>query len=90
MKKDKTAFHRLKLFTGITLCYIMTSCNGQANIGYKQNVIKKINLYLLIQILKLTNLTIRLVALYPPYYKTVKAIFGLELKMVRLNYLEIH
>jgi ligand-binding sensor domain-containing protein len=41
MKKDKTAFHRLKLFTGITLCYIMTSCNGQANIGYKQNVIKK-------------------------------------------------
>ena len=41
MKKDKTAFHRLKLFTGITLCFIMTSCNGQANNGDKQNVIKE-------------------------------------------------
>ena len=41
MKKEKTPFHGLKLFTGIALCFIMTSCNGQANNGYKQNVMKE-------------------------------------------------
>jgi ligand-binding sensor domain-containing protein len=41
MKKEKTPFHEIKLFTGIALCFIMTSCNGQANNGDKQNVIKE-------------------------------------------------
>ena len=41
MKKEKTPFHGIKLFTGIALCFILTSCNGQANHGDKQNVIKE-------------------------------------------------
>jgi ligand-binding sensor domain-containing protein len=41
MKKDKTPFHGIKLFTGIALCIIMASCYGQANNGDKQNVIKE-------------------------------------------------
>jgi len=39
MKKEKTPFHGIKLFTGIALCFIMASCNGQANNGDKQNLI---------------------------------------------------
>ncbi|MBK9253903.1 MAG: hypothetical protein IPM42_00295 [Saprospiraceae bacterium] len=41
MKKENTPFYGIKLFTGIALCTIMTSCNGQANNGDKQNVIKQ-------------------------------------------------
>ncbi len=41
MKKEKTPFHGIILFTGIALCIIMTSCSGQANNGDKQNVIKE-------------------------------------------------
>jgi ligand-binding sensor domain-containing protein len=41
MKREKTPFRGIRLFTGITLCYIMTSCTGQANNGDKQNVIKE-------------------------------------------------
>jgi ligand-binding sensor domain-containing protein len=39
MKKEKTPFHRITVFTGIAFCFIMTSCNGQANNGDKQNMI---------------------------------------------------
>jgi len=41
MKKEKTPFHVIKLLTGIALCFILTSFNGQANNGDKQNVIKE-------------------------------------------------
>lgn len=41
MKKEKTPFHGIKLLAGITLCFIMTSCNGQANNGEKQNGLKE-------------------------------------------------
>ncbi|MBK6905505.1 MAG: hypothetical protein IPH04_22570 [Saprospirales bacterium] len=41
MKKEKTPFHGIKLFTGIALCFILASCNGQANNDDKQNVIKQ-------------------------------------------------
>ncbi len=41
MKKEKTPFHGIKLFTGIALCFILTSCNGQATNGDKQNVTKE-------------------------------------------------
>ncbi|MBK6903665.1 MAG: hypothetical protein IPH04_12905 [Saprospirales bacterium] len=41
MKKEKTPIHGIKLFTGIALCFILTSCNGQANNDDKQNVIKQ-------------------------------------------------
>ena len=41
MKKEKTPFHGIKLFTGMSLCFILTSCNGQVNNGDKQNVIKE-------------------------------------------------
>jgi ligand-binding sensor domain-containing protein len=41
MKKEKTTFHGIKLFTGIALCFIMTSCNGQANNSDKQIIIKE-------------------------------------------------
>lgn len=39
MKKEKTPFHRITLITGIAFCFIMTSCNGQANNGDKQNIL---------------------------------------------------
>jgi ligand-binding sensor domain-containing protein len=39
MKKEKTTFHRIKIFIGIALCLIMTSCNGQANNSDIQNII---------------------------------------------------
>ena len=41
MKKSKTPFHGIKLFTGIALYIIITSCNRQANNGDKQNVIEE-------------------------------------------------
>jgi len=41
MKKGRTPFYKFKLFVAITLSFIMTSCNGQANNGDKQNVIKQ-------------------------------------------------
>jgi ligand-binding sensor domain-containing protein len=41
MKIAKTPFHRIRLITGIVLCIIMTSCNGQANNDDKQSVIKQ-------------------------------------------------
>jgi len=41
MKKEKSPFHLIKLITGITLCFISTSFNGQANNGDKQKVIKE-------------------------------------------------
>jgi ligand-binding sensor domain-containing protein len=41
MKKEKTPFQVTKLLTGIALCFILTSCNGQANNGDKQNIIKE-------------------------------------------------
>ena len=41
MKKQKTQFYKIKLLTGIALCIIMTSCNGQANNGDKQNETKE-------------------------------------------------
>ena len=41
MKIEKTPFHRIRLITGIVLCIIMTSCNGQANNDDKQSVIKQ-------------------------------------------------
>jgi ligand-binding sensor domain-containing protein len=41
MKKEKTPFYKFKLFVAIPLCFIMTSFNGQANNGDKQNVIKQ-------------------------------------------------
>ena len=41
MKKQKTKFYKIKLLAGIALCIIMTSCNGQANNGDKQNAIKE-------------------------------------------------
>ncbi len=41
MKKKETPFNRIKLYTGIALCIIMTSWNGHANNGDKQNVIKE-------------------------------------------------
>lgn len=33
MKKEKKPFYKFKLFVGITLGFIMTSFNGQANNG---------------------------------------------------------
>ncbi|MBK8482976.1 MAG: hypothetical protein IPL31_01105 [Saprospiraceae bacterium] len=41
MKKKNAPFHGIELFTGIALCFILTSCNGQANNGDKQNVTKE-------------------------------------------------
>ena len=41
MKKHKTQFYKIKLLAGIALCIIMTSCNGQANNGDKQNATKE-------------------------------------------------
>ncbi len=41
MKKVKTPFYGIKLFTGIALCIIMTSFNGQANNDDKQTVIEE-------------------------------------------------
>ncbi len=41
MKKEKTPFNGIKLFIGIALCMIMTSCNGQVSNGDKQNAIKQ-------------------------------------------------
>ncbi len=41
MKKRKTPFYRIKLFTGFALYFIITSCNGQVNNGDKQNVLKQ-------------------------------------------------
>ena len=41
MKKKKAAFLGIDFFTGIALCFILTSFNGQANNGDKQNIIKE-------------------------------------------------
>ena len=41
MKKENTPFYGIKLLTGIALCFILASFNGQANNGDKQNVIKE-------------------------------------------------
>ncbi len=41
MKKEKTPFYGIKLFTGIALYFIMTSCIGQGNNSDKQNVIEE-------------------------------------------------
>lgn len=41
MKKEKTIFQVIKLLTGIALCFILTSFNGQAKNGEKQNVMKE-------------------------------------------------
>ena len=41
MKKMKVSFHGIKLFTGIAICFILTSCNGQTNNGDKQHIIKE-------------------------------------------------
>lgn len=41
MKKEKTPFHEIKLFTGIALCFVMSLCNGQANNRDKQDEVPK-------------------------------------------------
>ena len=41
MKKKKAAFHRIKLFTGIALCFILTTCAGQTNKGGNLLIIKE-------------------------------------------------
>jgi ligand-binding sensor domain-containing protein len=41
MNKKKTAFYEMKLLIVIALCFMMTSGNGQANNGEKQNIIKE-------------------------------------------------
>ena len=41
MKKEKTPFYGINLFTGIAFCFFIMSCNGQANNSDKQNIIKE-------------------------------------------------
>jgi ligand-binding sensor domain-containing protein len=41
MKKPKPPIPVIKLFTGIALCFMLTSCNGQTNNGDQQNVVKE-------------------------------------------------
>ncbi len=40
MKKEKTPTHRILLFTGIALCFVITLCNGQTNHRNKLNGIQ--------------------------------------------------
>ena len=87
MKKVKTPFHGIKLFTGIALCIIMTSCNRQANNGDKQNVMKEEKLLPTDSNFEIDQTNNQISGVILPYCKTVGAIFGLELKMVCLNYL---
>jgi ligand-binding sensor domain-containing protein len=41
MKKKKAPLHGIKLFTGIALCFFLTSCTGQTNKGGNQLIIKE-------------------------------------------------